>query len=99
MKGVITTLKQSANEFRDLISTYKDMDFGHIIGNLTETVKELPRKVFDLRRLGRVLFRAQGKFDKLPPAFAEVNVFISEVTTLFNDVKTDVMNLYMVRLV
>ncbi|KAK2165040.1 hypothetical protein NP493_1368g00013 [Ridgeia piscesae] len=91
---VVTTIKDAVKSFKNLVSTFKNTDFSDIIDNLIESVKQLPRKVFNLRRIGKRIYKAIGKFVELPPVVTQVKGLITKVTTLFNDIKTDIMNLY-----
>ncbi|KAK2165104.1 hypothetical protein NP493_1383g00012 [Ridgeia piscesae] len=91
---VVTTIKDAVKSFKNLVSTFKNTDFSDIIDNLIESVKQLPRKVFNLRRIGKRIYKAIGKFVELPPVVTQVKGLITKVTTLFSDIKTDIMNLY-----
>ncbi|KAI0217504.1 hypothetical protein LSAT2_030722 [Lamellibrachia satsuma] len=94
VKKVITTIKGSVESFKALVSAFKDTKFSDIIDNLIESVKQLPAKVFNLRRIGKRIYKAIGKFVELPPVVTHVKNLVTKVTTLFNDIKTDVMKLY-----
>ena len=87
-------LKGSAKSFKSLVSTFKNTDFGDIIKKLIAAVKQLPRTVLNLRRVGQRLYKAVGKFGELPPVVKQVKDLITKVKTLFKDIKTDVMEFY-----
>ena len=59
-------------------------------------ILDIPQ-VFNLRRLGRRLWRALGQYHTLPPVVEKIKALIRRVTALFNDIKTDVMRFYNVR--
>ena len=98
VKKVISLIRGAVEQFRTLVSTFKGTDFSEILKNLIESVKQLPKKVFNLRRIGKRIYKAVGKFVELPPVVTHVKDLITKVTTLFTDIKTDVMNLYNVRI-
>ena len=87
-------LKEGVKSFKNLVSNFKNTDFKDIIKNLIESVKQFPRKVLNLRRIGKLIYKAIGKFVELPPVVTQVKGLVNKVSTLFNDIKTDVMNLY-----
>ena len=91
---VVKVIKHSVKTFKDLTSTYQNKAFSTIIDDITQAVQQMPGKVFDLRRIGKRIFKAIGKFVELPPVVIQVKGLITKVTTLFNDIKTDVMELY-----
>ena len=91
---VVKVIKHSVKTFKDLTSTYQNTAFSDIIDTITQSVKQMPGKVVDLRRIGKRIFKAIGKFVELPPVVTQVKGLITKVTTLFNDIKTDVMELY-----
>ena len=70
------------------------MDFDSIIKGSIDSVKQMVRKVTDLRRIGSRVYKAVGKFDELPPVIMKVKNLVTRVTTLFKDIKNDVMGLY-----
>ena len=90
---VVTTIKDAVKSFKSLLS-FKNMNFSDIVNKLIEAVKQLPRKVFNLRRVGQRLHNATGKFVELPPVVTQVKELITKVTTLFNDIKINVMTFY-----
>ena len=90
---VVTTIKDAAKSFKSLLSV-NNTKFSDIVRNLVEAVKQLPRKVFNLRRIGQRLHNATGKFVELPPVVTQVKELITKVTTLFNDIKIKIMMLY-----
>ena len=94
MNTVIKTIKDAVKSFKSLVSTFKNTDFSDIIKHLIESVKQLPRNVLNLRRIGKRIYKAIGKFVELPPVVTQVKNLVTKVTTLFNDIKTDVMTLY-----
>ena len=98
VKKVISLIKGAVESFTTLVSTFKGTNFSDILKNLIESVKQLPKKVFNLRRIGKRIYKAVGKFVELPPVVTHVKDLITKVTTLFTDIKTDVMKLYNVRM-
>ena len=94
VKKVVNIITESVNSFKKLIETFRNTKFSDILRNLIESVKQLPAKVFNLRRIGKRLYKAIGKFVELPPVVTQVKGLVTKVTTLFNDIKTDVMKLY-----
>ena len=99
MKTVIGTIKKSVETFSRLVSSFKGTNFDDIVKNFIESVKRLPRKVLNLRRIGKRLYKAIGAFVDLPPVVATVKGLVTKVTTLFKDIKTDIMNLYSVSII
>ena len=91
---VVKTIKTAVNTFKRLISTFKNVDFNTIINGLIDSVKQMVHKVTDLRRIGSRIYKAVGKFDELPPVMMKVKNLVTRVTTLFKDIKNDVMGLY-----
>ena len=94
VKKVVNIITEAVNKFKELVGTFKNTKFSDILHNLIESVKQLPGKVFNLRRIGKRLYKAIGKFVELPPVVTQVKGLVTKVTTLFNDIKTDVMKLY-----
>ena len=91
---VIKTIKDAVKSFQSLVTTFKNTQFSDIIKDLIESVKQLPRNVLNLRRIGKRIYKAIGKFVELPPVVTQVKNLVTKVMTLFNDIKTDVMTLY-----
>ena len=99
VKNVIGTIKTSVETFKSLVTSFKNTNFDDIINNLIESVKQLPSKVFNLRRIGKRIYKAIGAFVDLPPVVATVKNLVTKVTTLFKDIKTDTMKLYSVSMI
>ena len=99
MKTVTGTLKESVEMFKSLVTSFNKTKFRDILRNLIESVEQLPHKVFSLRRIGRRISKAVGAFADLPPVTAAVKNLVMKVTTLFSDIKTDIMKFYSVRTV
>ena len=98
-KKVFGTIKTSVKMFKSLVTGFKKTKFDDIIKNLIESVKQLPSKVLNLRRIGKRIYKAIGKFVELPPVVKTVKDLVTKVTTLFKDIKTSVMNLYTVSMI
>ena len=99
VNNVTTTIKTSVETFKSLVTSFKNTNFNDIIKNLIESVKQMPRKVLNLRRIGKRIFKAIGSFAELPPVVKTVKDLVTKVTTLFKDIKTDIMNLYSVSMI
>lgn len=96
VSDVIGTIKESVRTFKSLVSSFKNTNFDDIIQNLIESVKQLPRKVLNLRKIGKRIFKEIGEFAELPPVVVTVKDLVTKVATLFRDIKTDIMNLHSV---
>lgn len=70
------------------------IDFDSIINNLTSVITGLPGSVIALRGTGRRLLNIIGQFEDLPPVVGNITELVLYVSDLFNDIKTDVMNMY-----
>ena len=99
VKNVFGTIKTSVKMFNSLVTGFKKTKFDDIIRNLIESVKQLPSKVLNLRRIGKRIYKAIGKFVELPPVVKTVKDLVTKVTTLFKDIKASVMNLYSVSMI
>ena len=91
---VVKLVKDSVNSFNALTTTYENYNPGEIIEDLIESIVELPKNVSNLRRIGKRVWNAVSKFTDLPPVVEKVIDLVNHVTTLFNDIKTDVTKLY-----
>ncbi|KAI0234744.1 hypothetical protein LSAT2_014923 [Lamellibrachia satsuma] len=91
---LVKTITTAVKSFKRLISTFNNVDFDSIIKGSIDSVKQMVRKVTDLRRIGSRVYKAVGKFDELPPVIMKVKNLVTRVTTLFKDIKNDVMGLY-----
>ena len=86
----------AVGRFKSLVTNFKNTNFGDIIKKLIDSVKQLPRKVINLRRIGTRIFKKIGEFTELPPVVTTIKDLVTKVTTLFKDIKTDIMNLHAV---
>ena len=96
---VIDNITTAVNTFKQLISTVQNRDFNSIISGLVDAAKEMVNKVTNLRQIGMRIYKAVGKTVELPPVITRVKTMVTKVTSLFNDIKNDVMKLYNVSVV
>ena len=94
VKKLIGKITGAVKSFKRLIASGESTDFRGIIEQLIAAVKQLPSKVLNLRRIGKRIYQAIGQFVELPPVVAKVKALVTKVSTLFKDIKTDVMTLY-----
>ena len=99
MKTVTGTIMKAVGTFKSLVSNFKNTNFGDIIKMFIDSVKQLPRKVSNLRRIGTRIFKKIGEFADLPPVVTTIKDLVTKVTTLFRDIKTDIMNLHAVSMI
>ncbi|XP_052090897.1 uncharacterized protein LOC127727822 [Mytilus californianus] len=94
VKNIVGGIKKGINLFMDVISGR--LSIKTIVQNLVKALKGLPAKVADLRSRASNAIKTIGQFDEiqLPPFIKPVKNLINKVQTLFNDIKTDVMNFY-----
>ena len=91
IREAITSFRENAVEIKDAADT---IDFNDIISTLSSVVRTLPQTVMSLRGVGRHLLRVTAQFEDMPPVVAKINDIVSYITDLFNDIKTDIMNMY-----
>ena len=99
MKTVTGTIMKAVGTFKNLVSNFKNTNFGDVIKKLIESVKQLPRKVINLRRIGTRIYKKIGEFSDLPPVVTTIKDLVTKVATLFRDIKTEIMNLHAVSMI
>ncbi|VDI24688.1 Hypothetical predicted protein, partial [Mytilus galloprovincialis] len=90
VKGVETGVQL----FKDLIGG--QISIKEIVNEFIDALQELPGKVWSLRDKAVNVMKMLGQLDEeeLPPFLRPLRNLIVKVTTVFNDVKTDIMNFY-----
>ena len=98
VKEVIVDIKEAIQMFKNnneaLVVDAGKFDFDKIIKTLIAAITNLPRTVVSLRGVGRKILRIVGQFEDMPPVVNQINELVSYVSELFNDIKTDIMNMY-----
>ncbi|KAK2175673.1 hypothetical protein NP493_715g02033 [Ridgeia piscesae] len=95
---VVVDIKDAMKMFKEnaealVVDTVK-IDFDKIIKTLIAAIRNLPRTVISLRGVGRKILRIVGQFEDMPRVVNQINELVSYVSDLFNDIKTDIMNMY-----
>ena len=67
---------------------------GEILDSLKDTLIALPQNVTNLKRIGKRIWGAISKYADMPPVVKKIQDVVTHVTTLFHDIRSDVMNLY-----
>ncbi|XP_052083536.1 uncharacterized protein LOC127720827 [Mytilus californianus] len=94
VKEIVEGIATGVQMFKDLIGGQISMK--EIVNEFIDALKELPVKVKDLRNKAANVMKMLGQLDEeeLPPFLRPLRNLIVKVTTVFNDVKTDIMNFY-----
>ena len=95
---VIVDIKKAIQMFKNnteaLVVDAGKFNFDEIIKTLIAAITNLPQTVISMRGVGRKILRIVGQFEDMPPVVDQINELVSYVSDLFNDIKTDVMNMY-----
>ena len=98
INNVVRKVMSTIENFKRLVSTIRGFDIGDIIDDFINAIRNLPREVFDLRKIAKRISKVLDEYEALPPVFYQIKDFVRKVTGLFNDVKYDVINLYNVNI-
>ena len=93
------TVKDTINNFKGLVETWKGYDVSQIWVDFVDSIKNLPLDVQNLRKVGRKILKSLEEYTDLPPVYTLIKSLVTRVITLFNDIKSDVMTLYNVSIV
>ncbi|XP_052074034.1 uncharacterized protein LOC127711917 [Mytilus californianus] len=91
---IVNAIETGVKLFKDLIDG--KINIKEIVDEFIDALKELPGKVWGLRDKVANVMKMIGQLDEeeLPPFLRPLRNLIVKVTTVFNDVKTDIMNFY-----
>ncbi|XP_021353372.1 uncharacterized protein LOC110450253 [Mizuhopecten yessoensis] len=94
IKNIVNAVETGVNLFKDIIDgkfSIKD-----IVQSFVDALQELPGKVWDLRYRAVRAMHMFGQLDEneLPKFLRPLRNLIYKVTTLYSDIKTDVLNFY-----
>ncbi|CAG2189963.1 unnamed protein product [Mytilus edulis] len=94
VKEIVDAIETGVQLFKDLIGG--QISIKDIVNEFIDALKELPGKVWGLRDKAANVMKMLGQLDEeeLPPFLRPLRNLIVKVTTVFNDVKTDIMNFY-----
>ncbi|VDH91582.1 Hypothetical predicted protein [Mytilus galloprovincialis] len=94
VKEIVDAIETGVRLFKDLIGG--KISIKDIVNEFIDALKELPGKVWGLRDKAANVMKMLGQLDEeeLPPFLRPLRNLIVKVTTVFNDVKTDIMNFY-----
>ena len=94
VKKVVKIVKNVVSNFEDVVASWRGFNVKDIWLDFVDTVKTLPKDVQNLRKVTRKILKTLEAYADLPPVYERVRGLVLKVTTLFNDIKTDVMTLY-----
>ena len=83
--------------FKNLIEAVEGRSLSNIFEKIIKAVEDLPNRVDGLRYLSRRLIKRLAQYADLPPIVEAVRNLVERVATLYNDIRTDVMEFYNVR--
>ena len=91
---VVELIRSSVESFNALTSSIKNYTPGEIIAELIQSVTDLPQNACHLRQVGKRLFSVVAKYTDLPLVVDSVMDLVNKVTQLFNDMKSDINDIY-----
>ena len=94
---IVGTIKDAIKRFKNLIDSTKGRSLSDIFDELIKAVEDLPNRVGGLQGLSRRLIKKMAQYADPPPIVEAVRNLVVRVTTLYNDIRTDVMEFYNVR--
>ncbi|KAK3101652.1 hypothetical protein FSP39_005219 [Pinctada imbricata] len=108
MKKIISLVTQFDEKIKDIVdgisagvAFFKSLITGRItikdiVLDLVDALKELPNQVWSLRTKARTYMQMMGELcdDCLPEFLLPTKKLIEKISTLYADIKTDVMNFY-----
>lgn len=87
-------MKDITSQFKQLVNVWKNFDIGEAFDNFIEAIKNLPKKVLDLKKIGRKILRTLDEYVDLPPVVQTIKELVEYVSNVFHDIKSDVMEFY-----
>ena len=94
IQKVVNTIKNAIEGFKSLINMWDDFDIGELFDRFIAAIKDMPKTVLNLKKIGRKVFRILADYVDLPPIVEMIRDLVEYVNTLFSDIKEDIMTFY-----
>nr|XP_006817933.1 PREDICTED: uncharacterized protein LOC100377080 [Saccoglossus kowalevskii] len=93
VRNMINSVENTIKTFKNLLSS-AESNANSVFDDFVAVIEDLPNRIRDLRNIGKNLVRVIGEYSGLPEFVTDVRNIVDRVSTLVNDIKTDVMEFY-----